>query len=472
MSFESFKLPSPLAQAVRELHYEHPTAIQQKAIPLILDGRDVVGQSETGSGKTAAFGLPVLGRIQGQGIQMLVLTPTRELCVQVAEALSHFAKHLPLQVATVYGGVGMNPQIQALRTAQVVVACPGRLLDLMGQGCANLRNVHFLVLDEADRMFDMGFIRDIEKILKQIPSQRQTLLFSATIPAPIRQLVQRYMRSPVFIDTVAHVDKSLLRESYYEVKQDDKFSLLAHLLKHETAGMALVFCGKRHVVDKVARNLRKNGVDAISIHGGLSQNKRDAAIDALHNKDTAVLVATDVAARGLHIKDISHVYNFDLPNVAEDYTHRIGRTARAGAQGDAVTLLSERDKELLKPIQRLGHVITKRPLPEFERIVMPHIPSGGQGRSFGSRGRFNQRPRTIEGRDQRTGFHSGAREQSHGGFDGQAHHGQAHHGQASAGQARPAQAHHGQARPAGQRPSHGPSHGNRRKGFNRHAWRR
>jgi ATP-dependent RNA helicase DeaD len=407
---------------VRELHYTKPTVIQARTIPLIQEGRDVVGQSETGSGKTAAFGLPILSEIKGRGVQMLVLTPTRELCNQVCESLRLFARHLRLDVVAVYGGVGMNPQIQGLRHAQVVVACPGRLLDLMGQRAADLSNVHYLVLDEADRMFDMGFIRDVEKIIRETPRNRQTLLFSATMPQEVRAVVQRYMRSPVFIETVAHVDKSKLRESYYEVRGEDKLSLLVHLLKHETPGTALVFCKTRRIVDKLSRNLRKAGIDAIPIHGGLSQNKRDQAIGAIHKKAIAVLVATDIAGRGLHIQDITHVYNHDLPHVPEDYTHRIGRTARAGAEGDAVTLLGERDRELLRPILRLGHDIKKLPLPAFEKIVPASGSSGGgenrpayrggfRRNSF-RRNRFHQGPAVSEGRDTRTGFHAGENSQA------------------------------------------------------------
>ena len=230
-NFDSFKLLPPLARAVKELGFENPTPIQEKSIPLIRDGKDVVGQAETGSGKTAAFGLPVLGQIQGNGIQFLVLTPTRELCNQVMESLRSFSRHLQVRIAAVYGGVGMGPQIQAARQANVLVACPGRRLDLMGQGAINLKSVRFLVLDEADRMFDMGFILDVEKIIRQCPPTRQTLLFSATMPAQVRSMVQRYMRSPVFIETKSHVDKSKLRECYVEVRQEEKFSLLVHLLK-------------------------------------------------------------------------------------------------------------------------------------------------------------------------------------------------------------------------------------------------
>ncbi|MBI4450340.1 DEAD/DEAH box helicase [Candidatus Woesearchaeota archaeon] len=376
MSFEAFNLPEQVERAVKDLHYTVPTAIQSKAIPLISAGRDVVGQSETGSGKTAAFGLPILGKLHGAGVQMLVLTPTRELCVQVKEALASFARYLPLSVAAVYGGVGMNPQIHALRNAQVIVACPGRLLDLWRQRFADFRQVKFLVIDEADRMFDMGFIKDVEQIIRLTPASRQTLLFSATMPGQVRALVHKFMRSPASVETVSHVDKCKLREAYYSVRGDDKFSLLVHLLKHETPGTALVFCGTRRIVDKVAKSLYKAGIQAMAIHGGLSQSKRDHAIRALHHKETAVLVATDVAGRGLHIQDITHVYNFDLPNVAEDYTHRIGRTARAGAQGDAVTLLSERDRDLLRPILRLGHDIKERQLPKFEKVAMQSAAHG------------------------------------------------------------------------------------------------
>ncbi len=371
MSFDAFNLPEPVMRAVRDMHYTQPTPIQEKAIPLILEGKDVVGQSETGSGKTAAFGLPLLGRLQPQGTQMLVLTPTRELCMQVKQSLTHFARHLRINVAAVYGGVGMGPQIHALRTAHIIVACPGRLLDHCERGTANLSRIKYLILDEADRMFDMGFIRDIERILRALPKERQTLLFSATMPREVKALVQRYMRNPHFVETTVHVDKDKLHEYYYEVRQDDKFSLLVHLLKHETPGTALVFCGTRRIVDKITRNLRRLEIKALAIHGGLSQSKRDMAIDMLHRGKTPVLVATDIAARGLHIKSITHVYNYDLPNVAEDYTHRIGRTARAGAEGDAITILSDRDRPLMRPILRLGHNIIRRELPRFERVVPP-----------------------------------------------------------------------------------------------------
>lgn len=392
-SFDEFNLPPAITRAVKELGFDTLTPIQEKAIPFVLDGKDVVGQAATGSGKTAAFGLPILGKIHGPGVQMLVLTPTRELCNQVMGSMRDFARYLHLRIESVYGGVGMGPQIQAARTANIIIACPGRLLDLMGRGAVNLKNVQFLVLDEADRMFDMGFIQDVEKIIRQTPSSRQTLLFSATIPPPVRGMVHRFMHSPIFVETKIHVDKNKLRQMYFEVRQEDKFAVLVHLLKHETPGMALVFCNTRRLVDKVVKNLRKQGIESISIHGGLSQNRRDQAISAIHHKETAVLVATDIAARGLHLPEITHVYNYDLPTVPEDYTHRIGRTARAGADGDAITLLSQRDQSLMRPIMRIGHEITRKDLPHFDPVKMQQTPgSHGGSPSHGvSRGHFRDR---------------------------------------------------------------------------------
>ena len=391
MTFES--LPEPVRKALRELDYTTATAIQEKAIPLVLEGRDVVGQSETGSGKTAAFGTPILGKLHGRGVQMLVLTPTRELCVQVRESLGRFARYLPIRITAVYGGVGMGPQIKALKDSQVVVATPGRLLDHLNQRTVDLRDVKFLVLDEADRMLDMGFIRDVEKIIGQTSRDRQTLLFSATLSNDIKRLVHKYLRNPEFIETATKVDKSKLHESYYEVRQDDKYSLLVHLLKNNT-GTVLVFCGTRRTVDRVVRNLGKEHIEALAIHGGLSQNKRDQAIGAIKGKHAAILIATDVAARGLHISHISHVFNYDLPNVSEDYTHRIGRTARAGAEGDAVSLITDRDRDNFRGICRLGHVMTRLELPEFDRIVLQNVrpirESHGQ-RRFGGGQRYGGR---------------------------------------------------------------------------------
>ena len=371
MQFSEFHLPVAVMRAVQALGYKEPTIIQEKAIPLILAGKDVMGNSETGSGKTAAFGLPLISAISpGKGIHGLILTPTRELCVQVCDALRGFAKHLPIRVVPVFGGVGIGPQISALRTADIVVATPGRLLDIMERGL-KLSSVSYVVLDEADRMLDMGFIDDVEKILHQTAKHRQTVLFSATLPPKLRTLVHKYMKDPVAVQAKTHVDTNLLAERVYVVSQQDKFGLLTHFLKHETPGIALVFCATRRSCDKVAKNLRLQHVDATPIHGGLSQNKRLQAINFLHKRGIGILVATDVASRGLHISNISHVYNYELPQTSDDYIHRIGRTARAGAKGDAVTLIAPQDTNRFRGMCReIGRQITSATLPEFEKVAM------------------------------------------------------------------------------------------------------
>ncbi len=371
MQFSDFHLPAPLLKAIHDQGYHTPTPIQEKTIPLILSGKDIIGHSETGSGKTAAFGLPLLSTLShGKGINALILTPTRELCVQVSEALAGFAKYLSVKVVPVFGGVGIGPQISAVRTADVVVATPGRLLDLIERGL-KLSSVRYLVLDEADRMLDMGFIDDVEKILRHTPKHRQTLLFSATLSPRLRSLVHRYMNSPVSVQAKTHVDTSLLVERAYMVQVQDKFSLLVHCLKHETPGIALVFCKTRRNCDKLAKNLRAQRIDAIEIHGGLSQSKRIHTITTLHKRGLGILVATDVASRGLHISNISHVYNYDLPQTSDDYVHRIGRTARAGAKGDAVTFVTQQDAREFKLIMRdIGREIKSAPLPSFEKVAI------------------------------------------------------------------------------------------------------
>ncbi|VVB80854.1 putative ATP-dependent RNA helicase [uncultured archaeon] len=372
MPFSHFNLPTPIVKAIQDQGYTHPTAIQEKAIPLILSGKDIIGHSETGSGKTAAFGLPMLNMLSKcKGVNALILTPTRELCVQVSEALAGFAKYLPVKVVPVFGGVGIGQQINASRTADVIVATPGRLLDLMARGL-NLGAVRYLVLDEADRMLDMGFIKDVEKILSHTPKQRQTLLFSATSSPRLRSLVNRYMNSPVSVQAKTHVDPSLLIERAYMVQIQEKFSLLVHCLKHETSGIALIFCKTRRNCDKLAKSLRAQKISATEIHGGLSQSKRIQTITNLHKRGIGILVATDVASRGLHIDNISHVYNYDLPQTPDDYVHRIGRTARAGAKGNAVTFVTPQDARDFKLIMRdIERVIKPAPLPTFEKIAMP-----------------------------------------------------------------------------------------------------
>src|SRR3989344_472278 len=311
MNFEELNLNPELLKAVKGMGFTEATQIQAKCVPIIKEGKDVVGQSSTGSGKTAAFALPILERITvGKGLQALVLTPTRELCVQVTDAINEFGRHMHVRAVSVYGGVGIDPQIRAIRTADIIVGTPGRILDHLERRTIRFETVRFLVLDEADRMLDMGFIDAVEEIIRHVPKERQTLLFSATIGAEVHSIVRKHMRSPVTIKGEIYVDKSLLKQVYYDVKAYDKFSLLVHLLKKSTTGLALIFCATRREVDVVAKNLKMQGIKAMAIHGGLTQNRRLHALDSLRMGHINVLVATDVAARGLDIKDVSHVYNY------------------------------------------------------------------------------------------------------------------------------------------------------------------
>lgn len=368
MGFEELQLQPDMLKAVIKHGFLEPTAIQKKCIPEIKAGHDVVGQSLTGSGKTAAFGLPLLEKIHlGKGIQALILAPTRELANQVRDALTIFASFTRIDITAVYGGVGINPQFDALKHAEVVVATPGRILDHINRKTIDLRNVKILVIDEADKMFEMGFIEDVREIINYLPANRQTLLFSATISSDIHQLIKKYLKNPCLIKEQIHVDKTLLKQIYYDVRQQEKFSLLVYLLKNKTPGLAIAFCGTRREVDILTKNLRMQNINAMAVHGGLSQNRRSHAVDSLKKENIQVLVATDVAARGLDIKNISHIYNYDSPKNSSEYTHRIGRTARAGKYGEAVTLLSERDHENFRNvmIDRNLH-IQKEQLPSFE----------------------------------------------------------------------------------------------------------
>ena len=430
MQFSEFNLPAPVMQAIHELGYTEPTGVQEKSIPLIMGGKDVIAHSQTGSGKTAAFGLPLVSMVpHGKGIHALVLTPTRELCMQVSDAIRGFAKKLPLRVVPVFGGVGLGAQLSAVRTADIVVATPGRLLDLMQRG-TKLHTVVHLVLDEADRMLDMGFIEDVEKIIKNTSKDRQTMLFSATLSPRLRSLVNKYMNNPIPVQAKTHVDTSLLTETMYAVSQQDKFSLLVHLLKNDSHGIAIVFCGTRRSCDKVSKQLRLQQIDAIAIHGGLTQSKRMYTIEQLHKKGSGILVATDVASRGLHIDNISHVYNYELPQTSDDYVHRIGRTARAGNKGDAVALITPADVRDFRAVERhVNRKITQLPLPTFEKIVQLHTaekrgdfhggggrPRFGGGRNFsrgGGGGRFGGRPQRFGRRDEGRG------ERSEGGQGGE-----------------------------------------------------
>lgn len=384
-------IDSRILKAIGEMDITEPTEIQEKSIPPAVEGKDVIGQSMTGSGKTLAFGIPILQRIEhGRGIQAVVLAPTRELADQITKHMLKYAKYMKVNICDVYGGVALEPQAAKLRHADVVVGTPGRILDHMRRGNMRYSGMKVLVLDEADRMLDMGFIDDIRQIVGEMPKKRQTLMFSATIPDELMYIIRHYMANPVRVKVQIHVSKQKLRQVYYDVGQDQKMSLLVHLVKQEKPELAIIFCATREMTDVVAGALEQNGIEAKAIHGGHTQSRRLSILDGFHAGRVHVLVATDVAARGLDIKNVSHIFNYDSPKSADDYTHRIGRTARIGAEGKAITLLSQRDHEAFRKI--MGRVeIEKGPKERFPivRFSMPQRRRFGnqpeRGRRFGRR---------------------------------------------------------------------------------------
>jgi len=344
MKFSEMEIDSRIKKALHEMDISIPTEIQEKALPAVLEGKDVVAKSMTGSGKTLVFSVPIIQKIEkGAGIQALILCPTRELALQTADFVKKFSSHTHISICEVYGGVSLEEQVRKLTKTDVVVGTPGRILDHMRRRTIDFRNLKILVLDEADRMLDMGFIDDIRMIIRNIPSNRQTMLFSATIPEKIFYLVRHYMKNPVKISAQDIVAKHKLAQYYYNVKQEEKLALLVHLIKKEKPKLALVFCSTRHMSDLAGDVLAANGIDAKTLHGGLTQNRRTNLLEGFHRGRPHVLVATDVAARGLDIKDVSHVFNFDVPSNPDDYRHRIGRTARIGREGKAITLLCQKD---------------------------------------------------------------------------------------------------------------------------------
>jgi len=398
MKFEELEINKQIIEKTIEEGFEELTLIQERCIPEIIKGRDVVGQAETGSGKTIAFCLPILEKInRGEGLQTVVLTPTRELCIQVTDVFKDFGKILGIKTTSVYGGVGIELQIKKIRTSEIVVGTPGRMLDHLRRRTLDLRNVRFLILDETDKMLEMGFIDDVEKIISFTPKNRQTLMFSATIMGSIHGLMNRHLRNPVVIKTKSQVDKSKLHQMYYDIyKQNEKFSLLVHLLKNDTSGLAIVFCATRRESDIVARNLRKHGIHASAIHGGMTQNQRAKSLDSLKNEKTDVLVATDVAARGLDIKNVSHIYNYDVPKTPIEYIHRIGRTARAGENGAAITLLTTSDHDNFRRVQSNEELnIERAEMPDFEKVSFSrqtvHMEKPSQHRRWNNNNR-NYRP--------------------------------------------------------------------------------
>lgn len=366
--FEDFGLCGELTTAIGRLGFTEPTQIQEEAIPPIMQGSDVIGESATGSGKTLVFGCGIIEQVvPNQGLQALILTPTRELAEQVRGAIEKLSCQKPLKIISVYGGVSIDPQINDLRSADVVVATPGRLLDHLQRGTINTSRIRLLVLDEADRMLDMGFIEDVEHIIQACPRERQTLFFSATISSYIKDLANRYMHDPVLVSAEKMVDPNKLKQVYYDVERNIKLSLLAHLLRNEKRGLVMVFCNTRRTTDFVVKNLRANSIRATVIHGGMTQNKRTLNIKLFNNGKAGVLVCTDVAARGLHIDNVSHIYNYDIPKEPNDYVHRIGRTARAGEEGKVINLLCNYDYE------NFSRIAGEYPTFYIERMERPYV---------------------------------------------------------------------------------------------------
>jgi ATP-dependent RNA helicase RhlE len=401
MTFQTLGLSTDLLRAVADQGYTTPTPIQQQAIPAVLQGQDIFASAQTGTGKTASFTLPLLQRLSANHAakvhrtpRALILTPTRELAAQVSDSVRNYGKYLSLRSAVVYGGVGIVPQIQALRRGvDILVATPGRLLDHLGQKTLDLSQVEILVLDECDRMLDMGFIHDIRKVLAQLPSSRQTLMFSATFSKPIQQLANTLLRSPVQIEVAPrNTAAEQVEQVVHPVDRDRKQELLSHMIGFHNWQQVLVFTRTKHGANRLAEQLAKDGLKTSAIHGNKSQAARTRALNDFKQGKVRVLVATDVASRGLDIDQLPHVVNFDLPNVPEDYVHRIGRTGRAGNEGRAVSLVSHDEYPLLKSIEQLlKRSLTKDIVPGYEPTsAQPGTDSSPPQRSKQRRGQQAQ----------------------------------------------------------------------------------
>lgn len=350
-TFESLGVGKPTLALLSKHGIQTPTPIQDLSLPHVFAGKDVIAQAETGSGKTLSFALPLIEHIEERaGISALILAPTRELAVQISHEFEKYSGGKRLTVTAVYGGVAMGPQIKKLQRTQIVVATPGRLLDLLSQRVMSLSAIKHLVLDEADRMLDMGFQPDIDKIVRQMPKERQTLLFSATISKEILRISKKYLNNPVEVHLPSALKPEFLRQTYYQTSPDVKLPLLLHLLKAER-DLSIVFCNRKHIARKIAQKLSQQGVHARALQGDMSQPQRDRTTMEFKSKKFSVLVATDVAARGLHIDDVSHVYNYEIPKDVDSFTHRVGRTARAGRKGEAISLVAtDEERKFFKQI--------------------------------------------------------------------------------------------------------------------------
>ncbi|WP_083399005.1 DEAD/DEAH box helicase [Oceanisphaera psychrotolerans] len=405
MSFASLGLNAQLVQAINECGYTEPTPIQTQAIPLVLKGGDLLAGAQTGTGKTAGFGLPMLQRLSetkaqplanGRApVRALVLTPTRELAAQVEENLRAYAKHSDLRTLAMFGGVSINPQMKALgRKVDIVVATPGRLLDHVSQRSIDLSRIEMLVLDEADRMLDMGFIRDIRRIIAKMPAKRQNLLFSATFSNEIKQLAEDLLNEPEHIEVATrNATADTIAQRFYGVDKNRKRALLSYLIGHNNWQQVLVFTRTKHGANRLAMQLDKDGLPAMAIHGDKSQGARTRALSQFKEGKLRVLVATDIAARGIDISELPHVVNYELPHVAEDYVHRIGRTGRAGIKGEALSLVCFEEKPLLKAIEKLIKQSAEleilpgyEPLPDSQQPPIEKPGANNRGRGNGGRG--------------------------------------------------------------------------------------
>ena len=380
MNFESLNLHPSIQSGIKALGYTVPTSIQLQTIPTILQGRDVMGEAPTGTGKTAAFVLPILQRLTSgsptKRIRSLILAPTRELAEQTHEAIGQLGQFTKRKSVAIYGGVNQNLQIRGLREgAEIAVACPGRLIDLMDQGVIDLRHVEVLVLDEADRMFDMGFLPEVRKILRVLPVQRQTLLFSATMPQEVQDLAREILRDPVTVQVGQPVPVSTVSHTMYPVEPHLKTALLMKLLDHTDTESVLIFTRTKHRATRLAAQMKRSGLPVTLLQGDLSQPQREKALRGFRSGRYRILVATDIAARGIDVSRISHVINYDMPDTVDAYTHRIGRTGRAAKTGDAFTLMTPEDKDLVCGIERvLGERVVRRALEDFDYSV-PASPS-------------------------------------------------------------------------------------------------
>ncbi len=384
MKFENLNLIEPILKALKDEGYIKPSPIQERAIPPVLQGRDLLGCAQTGTGKTAAFAIPIIQKIHEQKnkgsrrqIQSLILTPTRELAVQIADSFLSYGKYTKLKYYAIYGGVSQNPQAEALRRGiDVLIATPGRLNDLINQRLVNLENIKVFVLDEADRMLDMGFIHDVKKIISCIPKQRQTLFFSATMPREITDLVNSILVDPVKVEvTPISSTVDIIKQSVYFTDKVNKNKLLLHLLENEDISSALVFTRTKHEADKIVKFLASANIKSQAIHGDKSQNARQTALNNFKSGEIKVLIATDIAARGIDIDELSHVINYNLPNIPETYVHRIGRTGRAGLGGTAISFCEYEEKPYLKDIQKLIKktigIVENNPYPMMINYVLP-----------------------------------------------------------------------------------------------------